>query len=163
MTINSKPTQLRTLCRRPRFMSSPISRDVCTSKLNRIPALLAIFGYRTVPSFSKVCALPSFTFFASHVFSDVCGKLEGDSIVGASIEGTPNTWYREVLPPSPTSPSGVRPATVPSPPPIITESRINSLAGDWRELVLQAVGCENTNIRISTKAPELLEGRVRRR
>ncbi|KAI0251685.1 hypothetical protein BJV78DRAFT_417870 [Lactifluus subvellereus] len=92
------------------------------------------------------------------IFKDVCGKLEGESIVGASIEGTPNIWYREEPPPSPTSPSGVRAATVPSPPSIITASPINSSAGDWRELVRRTVDCEHFNIRISTKAAELPEG-----
>ena len=88
--------------------------------------------------------------FASHVFSDIYGKLEGESIVEASIDAIlPNIWYRE------------------EPPlPIVNASSVNSIVGEalpvWKQLIRRSVDFQDINIHISTKPHELEDGWVRR-
>jgi hypothetical protein len=54
---------------------------------------LATSGARKQPSFSKVRRLPFQKFHHSDIIVDVCGKLEGERLVGSSIEGKPNLRY----------------------------------------------------------------------
>jgi hypothetical protein len=138
MWANSKPTQSTSFNIRGSVFS-PISQAGCFCiptrvhlKLIRIRGLLATSGYQIRLSFSKVRRLP----FLRHlvdVILDICGKLEGESIVHASIPCTPNSWYLEELRLSQTS----LPAIFPSPSAITTASLITSGLGgpfeDWRE------------------------------
>ncbi|KAI0300015.1 hypothetical protein B0F90DRAFT_571146 [Multifurca ochricompacta] len=93
------------------------------------------------------------------IFKDVCGKLEGESVVGAAIQGKPNLWYREE-PPTPTTPqpevgptanlashSGLSPNTATSP----TSSIAGRTFHDWKELIRQTLDSHHISIRISTK------------
>ena len=76
---------------------------------------------------SSTCSFPSLFLTA---FLDVCGKLEGESIVRKSIRGASNLWYREEPPLSPpASPNNPSPTMTASP----TNSASNGSFQDWRE------------------------------
>jgi len=63
------------------------------------------------------------------IFKDVCGRLEGENIVHASISGSSDhLWSLEELPSSPTSPQ---------PPPSTTSSASDVSFRDWREPIRQ--------------------------
>jgi hypothetical protein len=159
MGVDSRPTRSTIFRMWTRSVFSLISRAVCTLKLREIPAPSAIPGCRTKPSFSKVYLLPFVCLSAAQDLPDVCGKLEGESIVGESIEGTSTIWYREELPPSPSSLHGDSPMSVTNRHPIVTASSTNSVAGDWRELILRKG--DSRHLHISTKPPESVDGWVR--
>jgi hypothetical protein len=85
---------------------------------------------------------------------DVCGRLEGESIVGAAIEGTPNLWCIEERPLSlpshpPPSPNRSRPSESL----IVTATQITSAEGiliwDWREPIRRMLRSRDVNIRIT--------------
>jgi hypothetical protein len=88
---------------------------------------------------------------------DVCGRLEGESIVGESIEDTLNIWYREEHPSSPSSLHGYSPMSITNPHHTATASPTYYVAGDWRELVRRK---GDSQLRISTKRPESVDGWV---
>jgi hypothetical protein len=113
-------------------------------------------GHQMVLLFSKVrnnfLSLP---FFAHNTLLDVCGKLEGESIVQASIPGIHNLWYLEESTPLPTSPQAVSPYRS-YPAPTMTASSTNSAADgpfpDWRKPILQRLHSPgpHPNMRISS-------------
>jgi hypothetical protein len=156
-----------------RFQTDPIhdfqdvdSVCVLTDKPGRVyletSQDIRAFGNTWVPNEAiifKGLPLAPFCIFVAHDVSDVCGKLEGESIVGKSIEDTFNIWYREELPPSPSSLHGDSPMRVTNPHPIATASPTNSVAGNWRELILRKG--DSQHLRISTKPPESVDGWVR--
>jgi hypothetical protein len=87
----------------------------------------------------------------SDILSDVCEKLEGESIVGEAIKDTP-IWCLEELPPSPSSRSPNR--SSPSPTSNTTPMTPLLLNGDWREPIRRMLrSLSNVNIRISAKPP----------
>lgn len=99
--------------------------------------------------------LPPPRFFSHHLL-DVCGKLEGESIVQASIQGAHNLWYLEEPPLSPGSPQAVSPNRN-TPPRTITTSTTNSTADgpfrDWREPIRQGLISSHADIRIRALSP----------
>ena len=94
-----------------------------------------------------------YPFSPSDVFSDVFGKLEGEGIVDAAIQNTPNLWCFTEPPPSHSSRSSNRscpsPTTVATP----TTSSTGLLLTDWREPIRQMLRSPDVNIRISTQPP----------
>jgi hypothetical protein len=97
----------------------------------------------------RVIRLPPVPCFSS--FLDVCGKLEGEKIVQASIQGTPDMWYLEEPSISPTDPPPVSPNQN-SLLPTMTASSTNSVVDgpfrDWREPIRQGLTSSYTDIRI---------------
>ena len=144
-----------------RSASSLITRNMqagCFLKLQGKCGLLAMPGKRTTPLFSKVHGFLCFLFVLSDPFPDVCGRLEGESIVGAAIEGTPNLWCFEERPvflvseSHPTlSPNWYRPSLT------ATATQITSAKGilirDWREPIRRMLQSRDVNIRITDKPP----------
>jgi hypothetical protein len=104
---------------------------------------------------SRITFSSSFHFF-NDILLDVCGKLEGESIVQASIQGEPDSWYLEEPPLSPTSPPEVSPNRS-SPSPNMTASPTNSVADgpfqDWREPFRQGLVSPDANVRIWAPSP----------
>ncbi len=92
----------------------------------------------------------------SDIFPDVCGKLEGESIVGEAIQDTLDLWCIEEPPPCPTPPP-VFVRDLYSPSPTATAISTNSTGRvqirDWREPIRQMLQSSNVNIniRITTK------------
>ncbi|KAI0287764.1 hypothetical protein BC826DRAFT_738669 [Russula brevipes] len=93
------------------------------------------------------------------IFRDVCGRLEGESIVGADIQDTPNMWYFEEPPLSLTSrsPLSARWNTLS---PTMSAMSANPIEGlplrDWREPIhrmLRAMQPLKVNIHIIAKPP----------
>jgi len=83
------------------------------------------------------------------IFKDVCGKLEGERIVGASLQGKNCWWCHVELP-------GVGPAMVSpnsSSPPSMTTSSTDTPAWeeveDWKVPIQQAMDSPNAKIRIT--------------
>ncbi|KAN0105755.1 hypothetical protein V8E52_010714 [Russula decolorans] len=90
------------------------------------------------------------------IFKDVCGKLEGERIVGKTIKDTPNLWCFRELPPShtsPPSPSSNRSCSSPTTAATPTTCPKGLLLTDWREPIRQMLRSPDVNIRISTKPP----------
>ena len=90
--------------------------------------------------------------------SDVCGKLEGESIVGAAIQGIPNVWCFEEPRQSPASQPALSPSNRNSLSPTTTTTRITSEEGmlipDWREPIRRMLQSrDDINIRITDKPP----------
>ena len=112
--------------------------------------LLATFGSRSVPLYSKVHAFSCSHLLASDILSDVCGKLEGESIVGADIQDAPNLWWFEEPSPSPTSQSPDR-----SKPPSTTAPTTSPtlLSGNWTDPIRRMLHSFDVNIRISARTP----------
>ena len=88
---------------------------------------------------------------------DVCGKLEGENIIGSAITSTPNLWCFEEpslsnasLPSLPDQ-SSLSPTTTATP----TTSPTGALLWDWREPIIRMLGSQGVkiNIRISDKPP----------
>ena len=109
-------------------------------------------------------SLLSITFFIPVIFPDVCGKLEGESIVGEAINDTANLRYFQEPPQVPTP----RPAFLPNrnnPSPTMNEAPTSSTTGvpirDWRgpiHLMLRTSKSGLTvdsNIRITTTPPSI--------
>ncbi|KAF8478040.1 hypothetical protein DFH94DRAFT_753255 [Russula ochroleuca] len=87
------------------------------------------------------------------IFKDVCGKLEGESIVGAAIQDAPNLWWFEEPPLSPTSqspdwsnPSSTMTAMTPMTSPTL-------LNGNWTDPIRRMLSSLDFNLRISAKPP----------
>jgi hypothetical protein len=116
------------------------------------------FGNVWVPKdviiFKGSCLLCFFSF--SDPLLDVCGKLEGESIVAAAIQGIPNLWCFEEPPLSLSS----RPALSynrNSPSHTLTATQITSAAGipicDWREPIRRMLRSQDVNLRFTYKPP----------
>ena len=109
-----------------------------------------------MPLFSKVHGFFS-PFSLPDILPDVCGRLEGESIVGAAIEGIPNVWCFEELPLSPAShPAPLSPVRfLPSKLLVMTATQITSAEGvlirDWREPIRRMLQSRDVNIRITDK------------
>jgi hypothetical protein len=86
-------------------------------------------------------------------FPDVCGKLEGENIVQASIQDASNLWYLEEPPLSPTS----LPTSPYSPLSTVTTSSTYSASNgsfqDWREPIRQGLITLETDICIKAMPP----------
>ncbi|KAF8495900.1 hypothetical protein F5888DRAFT_1707236 [Russula emetica] len=94
------------------------------------------------------------------IFQDVCGKLEGENIIGSAIENTPNLWCFEeehslsnASWPSLPDRSSSSPTTTATP---IT-SPTGALLGDWREPILRMLRSQDPGVditfRILDKSP----------
>ena len=125
--------------------------------LVRRSGLLAMSGFQVMPLFSEVCTFLLLCFLYSNILSDVCGKLEGESIVGKDIQDALKLWYFQEPSLSPTSRSPLSPIRD-SPSPTVTETPTNStpgtpIVGDWREPIHQMLRSVNVsiNIRITDK------------
>lgn len=107
-----------------------------------------------MPSFSKVRRLHhSFSSCFLTAFLDVCGKLEGESIVQEYILDASNLWCLEESPLLPTS----LPASQSTPLSTVTASSANSAASgsfrDWREPIRRGLITLDTNISIRAVPP----------
>jgi hypothetical protein len=108
-----------------------------------------------MPLFSKVHTFLCSFFSPLNILLDVCGKLEGENIVGSAIKNAPNLWCFEEPSLSNASwwslpdRSSSSPTTTATP---ITSST-GALLGDWREPILQMLRSQGVkiNIRISNK------------
>jgi hypothetical protein len=125
---------------RLKYMFSRIGRAECTSNLVRVPELLGMSGSRTMLSFSKVRGT-LFQVSPLIVSADVCGKLEGERIVGSSVQGNPELLRYRVEPLQPSTSMGSIPW--------------ESLQ-DWREPIRRTLKSksENANIHISAAQPK---------
>ena len=92
----------------------------------------------------------------SDTLIDTSGTLEGESIVGETIQGIPNLWCFEEPPLSLAS----QPALSPNrngPSITVTATRITSAEGiliwDWREPIRRMLQSRDVNIRITDKPP----------
>ena len=103
--------------------------------------------------------------FSSHIFSDVCGKLEGESIVGGAIQDTLSLWCFKEPPRIPRSPTR-SPTLSPdrnNPSPSATGTLTRSAGGlqiqDWRNPIYEMLEILKSgrnldiNIRIIAKPP----------
>jgi len=70
------------------------------------------------------------------IFKDVCGKLEGDNIVRASIQGNPSLMYR------------LEPSSLPS---SSTDSTSWEPLQDWRDPIERMLDSRDTNMHISVE------------
>ena len=109
--------------------------------------------------FKGSCLLYGF-FSLSDTLLDVRGRLEGESVVGAAIEGIPNLWCFEERPLSLASESPRRlhfHLIRNSPSLTVTATQITSAAGilirDWREPIRRMLRSPDVNIRITDKPP----------
>jgi hypothetical protein len=124
------------------------------------------FGNSWIPNKAIIFkgSLLSITFFLPVIFPDVCGKLEGESIVGEAIKDTTNLRYFQELPQFPAP----RPAFLPNrnnPSPTMNEAPTSSTTGvpirDWRGPIHRMLRTLNrgltvdSNIRITTKPPRI--------
>jgi hypothetical protein len=121
-----------------------------------VPAKAIIFkGFPLVP-----CPFLIFLPLTTDVYSDVCGKLEGEDIVGECIESTADIWYCEKLSPL-LSLYGISPTSVTDPHPIdTTPTTGTAFSGFWKELVRRKG--DNHHLLIRTKPPESPNDWVRR-
>jgi hypothetical protein len=158
MVVNSGKTRLRifSLRRRSAFsQTTRVRRAGCTWNPLRTREPLATSGLRTVLLSLKVLAYPLSAFLVSDIFSDVYGRLEGESIVGEAIQDSPNLWYIEEPPLHP----ALRPLLLlhwnSHSPAMIAGVRIQ----DWREPIhqmlrtLQRGPNVDFNIRITVEPP----------
>ena len=119
---------------------------------------MATSGSQIMPLFSEVCTFLLLCFLYSDIHPDVCGKLEGESIVGEDIQDTLKLWYFEEPSSSPTSRSPLSPildSSSPTVTPTPTNSTPGTPVGDWREPIHQMLQLRdvNINIRITDKQP----------
>ena len=87
---------------------------------------------------------------------DVCGRLEGESIVGAAIKGIPNLWCFEERGGRKAGDGGPSPIwSRPSESLTVTARQITSAEGipiwDWREPIRRMLQSRDVNIRITDK------------
>ena len=92
-------------------------------------------------------------FFLSDTLLDVRGNLEGDSVVGAAIQGIPNLWCSMM------ERSGGPPL---APSPKVTPTQITSAAGlliqDWTKPIREILRFPRANIHIADKVPFSVQG-----
>lgn len=119
----------------------------CFLKLHGKFGLLATSGFRRMPLSSKVRAFAPGFLSLPDTLLDVCGKLVGESIIGAAVRDTPLWWFEEppLSPASESQPVAGLPNWNSSPTP---------LSGDWREPIRQMLQSQDVNIRITIKPPE---------
>lgn len=142
-----------------RSTSSLITRALqasCFLKLKMERGLLAMPGFQKMLLFSKVRALV-LCFSLSDTLLDVCGKLEGEGIVGEAFQDTPKLWCIEEPPlcPSYTSQStlSLDRDTSPNVIGIQIPSVATMLQGDWREPIRRMLRSLDLNICITAKPP----------
>ena len=138
--------------------SSSITRTMqarCSLKLKGKRGLLATSGSRTKPLFSKVHTF-CVAFSLSDTSLDVCGNLEGESIVEVAIKGIPNIWCFEERLPSLASQLKLS-LNWNTRSPTVTATQITSAEGivirDWREPIRRMLQSRDVNIRITEKPP----------
>src|SRR5229473_1018042 len=101
-------------------------------------------------------------FSRSDTLLDVCGKLEGENIIGSDIQNTPNLWCYVEPPPSNVSGLSLPDRSSPSPTMSAIQSPTTSPTGElmehWREPIFQMVRSKGvkSNVRISDKSPPSL-------
>jgi hypothetical protein len=97
--------------------------------------------------FKGSCPFCCFFFSLSNILLDICGKLEGESIVGEAIHDIPNLWCFEEFPMCLRN----------SPPLVVSATQISSAAGillrDWREPIHRMLQSRRLNIRITYEPP----------
>lgn len=114
------------------------------------------FGNVWIPNetiiFKGSCLICCFSF--SDTLLDVCGRLVGESIVEAAINGIPNIWFFEepLRRPLPShSPNRNNPSLS------VTATQITSAEGilirDWREPIRQMLRSRDVYVRITDKPP----------
>ena len=104
---------------------------------------------------SLLCSdFPFSSLLLSDILLDVCGKLEGEGIIGDAIQDKPNLWCIEEPPQSLTSKpalSGNRNSSSRT----VAATQITSAEGmqisDWREPVRRMLQSRDVNIRITDK------------
>ena len=134
----------------------------CFSKLPKRNGSLATSGFLREQLYSKVHTFMCSFFAPPNILLDVCGKLEGESIIGSVIKTTPNLWCFEEPPLPDVSPAWLLRPDRSSPPPIRAAMPITSstgaLLGDWREPILRMLRPQgaNINIRFSDRPPTTL-------
>ncbi|KAH9997993.1 hypothetical protein BJV77DRAFT_787281 [Russula vinacea] len=84
------------------------------------------------------------------IFKDVCGKLEGEAIVGADIQDAPNLWWFEEPPASLTSRSPDWSNSSSTTTPTTSPTLLN---GNWTDPIRRMLHSFDINIRISTRPP----------
>ena len=160
-------------CTRSRLFSMRVSTSSLTARtmqagffliLQGRGGLLATYGSGVIPLFSKVHAFYVFlSFFLTpcHLL-DVCGTLEGESLVGDAIQGVPDVWCFEEPPLSLVSESesywqqmplaNWNSSSVSSR--HVTATRITSAEGilirDWREPIHRMLEFRDFNVRIAS-------------
>jgi hypothetical protein len=92
--------------------------------------------------------LSVFIFSFPNILSDVCGKLEGENIIGSAIKNTPNLWCFVESSLSNTSWPSLPDRSSPSPATTATPvtSPTGALLGDWREPILRMLRSPGVNI-----------------
>ncbi|KAH9955998.1 hypothetical protein BC827DRAFT_1234259 [Russula dissimulans] len=137
------------------FQSDPITNFVDTPKvcvLTDRPGRVYLESGENPRAFGNVWAPKdaiifkgaclAFSFIARFdVHVDVCGKLEGETIVGASVQRTPNLGYR--VDPHTTTPS-----------PNTNPAKWEPLQ-DWREPIRRVLNSRDIDIHICTEQPKL--------
>ena len=139
--------------------SSSITRTMqarCSLKLKGKRVPLATSGSRTKPLFSKVhsfCVVSSL----SDTSLDVCGNIEGESIIELAIKGIPNLWCFEERLPAPLASRLRLSLDRNTQSLIVTATQITSAEGilirDWREPIRRMLQSRDVNIRITDKPP----------
>ena len=118
---------------------------LCFLKLQGKLGSLATFGPWTVTLFSEVHSLCVF-FFLSDTLLDVRGNLEGDSAVGAAIQGIPNLWCSM-------EDSGLWDGPPLARSPKVTPTQITSAAGvlirDWTKPIREILRIPGADIHIT--------------
>ena len=112
---------------------------------------MRVFGNVWVPNDYIIFKGPFPLYFFSHsdTLLDLRGKLEGEGVVGAAIQGVPNLrWFVDR--------SGSGPGLEPPNP---TKTKVTSAAGvlinDWREPIRQMLRFPGANIYFADKPPLL--------
>jgi hypothetical protein len=126
-----------------------------TSKVKRA------FGNAWVPKEAIIFKGSYFSvllYLPPNILLDVCGKLEGENIIGSAIENTPNVWcFEEPSLSNSPWPSLVHDRSSPSQTTTATPvtSPTGALLKDWREPILRMLRSQDVkiNIRISDKLP----------
>jgi hypothetical protein len=113
------------------YMFSLISLVEYFSNAVKNHGLSTTSGERTGFLFSKAGIWHFFSSLSPvDIFSDVCGKLDGESIVGAPIQGKPCKWCRIE-------------ESLPSQPEVWVPIQ------DWRDAILHVLHSQDTKIRIT--------------
>src|SRR6267142_2093621 len=141
---------------------SPIAQAGYFSNLVQSHGLMTMSGTWMTHSSSKVSILRSFSFPLFNILSGVCGELEGESIVGASIQGDLFTWCH--VEPLSSHPGTVRPPNSGNRSVVTTSltTRKSSTCvpvKEWNDALRQALDSPNIKIRI-VKCTEPIRGCV---
>ena len=142
-------------------MSSLITQTLqaaCFLKPQGEGELLATYGPRKMPLFSKVHAFNVVIFFSlSNTSLDVSGRLEGESIVEEAIRSIPNLWCFEEPPLSLASDFRPTRSAIRNSPSLAAATKITSAEGipirDWREPIHRMLKSRDVNIRFTDNPP----------